>query len=217
MELSVKRLRIHYSKTGFIRFTSNLDVQHIWERTLRRAGIAVAYSQGFHPQAKIQQASPLPLGFESTAEIVDIWISPTSDLQINADHLNQYLPDGFHVSHVGYAAISERSLQSRLFSSSYDIYFTNHKTRQDLEDLCQQVINASTILFTRHNGKQYDLKPLILNLVIQEDDIKGSFLSITLSSQINSTGRPDHFLQSFHIDPALTHIFRTDIRFMDDE
>ncbi len=217
METSAKRLRIHYSKIGFIRFTSNLDVQRIWERTLRRAGIHITYSQGFHPQAKIQQASPLPLGFESIAEIVDIWISPTSDLQITADLLNQYLPDGFHVSHVGYAAISERSLQSRLFSSSYDIYLTNQKTRQDLENLCQQVINASTILFTRHNGKQYDLKPLISLLEIHEDIQKCDYLSMTLSSQNNSTGRPDHLLQYFQIDPALTRIIRTNIDFINDD
>ena len=217
MELPEKRLRIQYSKTGFIRFTSNLDVQRIWERTLRRAGIAAAYSQGFHPQAKIQQASPLPLGFESTAEIVDIWICPTSDLQVTSDLLNQYLPDGFHVFHVEYVNISEHSLQSHLFSSSYDIYFLNNRSRQDLESLCQQVDNASTILFTKHNGKQYDLKPLILDLTIQEDEIKGNFLSITLSSQINSTGRPDHFVQFFHIDPSLTRIVRTAIRFMDDD
>ena len=217
MELPEKRLRIHYSKTGFIRFTSNLDVQRIWERTLRRAGIAVAYSQGFHPQAKIQQASPLPLGFESTVEIVDIWISLASDLQNPSDLLNQYLPDGFHVSQVEYIDISEHSLQSRLFSSSYDIHFMNNISRQDLESLRHQVNNASTILFTKHNGKQYDLKPLIFDLTIQEDDGNYSFLSITLSSQINSTGRPDHLLQSFHIDPALTRIIRTAIRFMDDD
>lgn len=217
MELSEKRLRIHYSKTGFLRFTSNLDVQRVWERTFRRAGIATAYSQGFHPQAKIQQASPLPLGFESTTEIVDIWISPSSDLPITADLLNQYLPAGFHVFRVEYIDISERSLQSRLLSSSYDIYFSNPKTRQELESLCQQVNSASTILFTKHNGKQYDLKPLIFDLVIQENEQKGSFLSITLSCRINSTGRPDHFLQFFYIDPALTRIVRTHIRFMEDD
>ena len=67
------RYRINYSKKEGMRYTSNLDVHKMWERTFRRAKLPLAYSQGFHPQPKIQQASPLPLGFLSDYEIVDFF------------------------------------------------------------------------------------------------------------------------------------------------
>jgi uncharacterized protein (DUF2344 family) len=72
------RLRIVFSKTGALRYTGHLDLQKIWERTARRAGLPLAYSQGFHPQPKIQLAAALPLGFSGRAELVDIWLDAES-------------------------------------------------------------------------------------------------------------------------------------------
>ena len=39
-----RRLRLRFSKTGKIRFTSHRDVARMWERALRRSGLPVAYS-----------------------------------------------------------------------------------------------------------------------------------------------------------------------------
>ena len=68
------RLRITFSKSGALRYTGHLDLQTTWERTLRRAGLPLAYTHGFHPGPRIQIASALPLGFIGRAEIVDIWL-----------------------------------------------------------------------------------------------------------------------------------------------
>jgi hypothetical protein len=58
----MQRIRIQYAKTEPLRYTGNLDMHRIWERTLRRARLTIAYSQGFHPQPRLNQACPLPLG-----------------------------------------------------------------------------------------------------------------------------------------------------------
>src|SRR5512136_903583 len=68
------RLRITFSKSGALRYTGHLDLQTTWERIVRRAGLPLAYTQGFHPGPRIQIASALPLGFIGHAEIVDIWL-----------------------------------------------------------------------------------------------------------------------------------------------
>src|SRR5512136_271004 len=68
------RLRITFSKNGALRYAGHLDLQTTWERTVRRAGLPLAYTHGFHPGPKIQIASALPLGFIGRAEIVDIWL-----------------------------------------------------------------------------------------------------------------------------------------------
>ena len=57
------RLRLTFSKTGSLRYTGHLDLHTIWERTIRRAGLPLAYTQGFHPGPKIQIASALAAGF----------------------------------------------------------------------------------------------------------------------------------------------------------
>lgn len=66
------RLRIRFSKLGKIRFTSHRDTARIWERGLRRAGLPVAYSEGFTPRPRISFGLALPTGYESEAEYLDM-------------------------------------------------------------------------------------------------------------------------------------------------
>ena len=68
------RIRVTFSKTYHMRYTSHLDVHRTWERTLRRARLPLAYSQGFNPRPKINLAAALPLGFTSDCEIVEFWL-----------------------------------------------------------------------------------------------------------------------------------------------
>ena len=68
------RVRITFAKTDAMRFTGHLDLHRAWERTFRRAGLPLAYTQGFSPHPRINLASALPLGFTSERELVDIWL-----------------------------------------------------------------------------------------------------------------------------------------------
>ena len=42
--------RVRFAKRGKVRFLSHRDLARVWERALRRAGIRVAYSEGFSPR-----------------------------------------------------------------------------------------------------------------------------------------------------------------------
>src|SRR5690606_33558809 len=66
------KYRLRYAKFGPARFASHLDLGRALGRALRRAGLPVAYSQGFHPLPKMAFGPPLPVGVESEAEFVDI-------------------------------------------------------------------------------------------------------------------------------------------------
>lgn len=209
-----KRLRIFYSKQSSIRFTSILDVQKIWERTFRRAGITLAYSQGFHPQAKIQQASPLPLGFCGDEEIMDVWIEPKQENSVEIDQINPYLPVGMVAHRIDLIDLSAHSLQQYVDFSEYSIVFLDSLSKDALSSLAESIQTSETILFLKHNGKQYDLKPLIKSIHVENDSEKSLSLSISLSSAPGATGRPDHVLQYFHYDPSHALITRKKIHFL---
>jgi radical SAM-linked protein len=66
------RLRIRYSKLGKIRFTSHRDVARIWERSLRRAALPIAYTEGFAPRPKLSFGLALSTGYESLGEYLDV-------------------------------------------------------------------------------------------------------------------------------------------------
>jgi len=75
----VQRLRIRYAKRGPLRFTSHRDFARAFERAVRRAGVPVAFSQGFTPHPKISYASAAPTGVASEAEYLEIGLQAPVD------------------------------------------------------------------------------------------------------------------------------------------
>ena len=63
-----KRLRVTYSKQGPAKYFGHLELSNILLRAIRRAGIPVKFSEGFHPKPRISFDDPLPVGLESLQE-----------------------------------------------------------------------------------------------------------------------------------------------------
>lgn len=74
-----QRIRVEFTKSETVRFISHLDVLRYWERVIRRAGLPLAYSQGFTPHPRITFAGPLPVGFTGAAEIMDFQLEERRD------------------------------------------------------------------------------------------------------------------------------------------
>lgn len=91
------KIRLKWGKTGPVRFLSHLDNYRIFERAIRRAELPVAYSQGFHPHMKLSFGPPLPVGYSSECEFLDIQMDGACNHQQVAQ-LAQALPEGFFVS-----------------------------------------------------------------------------------------------------------------------
>lgn len=66
------KLRVRLAKEQLARFFSHLDVQRTLERTLRRATLPIAYSQGFNPHPRLSFASALATGVSSEGEFIDL-------------------------------------------------------------------------------------------------------------------------------------------------
>ena len=54
--MAQQRWRVTFAKGPQLKYISHLDLSLAWERALRRAGMPLAYSQGFNPQARLQLA-----------------------------------------------------------------------------------------------------------------------------------------------------------------
>ena len=68
--LAVKavRYRVWHTKEAEAAYISQLELQSLLERAMRRAGLPMAFSQGFHPLPLISCGRALPVGVESQAE-----------------------------------------------------------------------------------------------------------------------------------------------------
>jgi radical SAM-linked protein len=93
----VQRIRIRYAKRGPMRFTSHRDFARAFERSLRRAGAPIAFSQGFTPHPKISYASAAPTGVASEAEYLEIGLRRRVDPEALRVALDAALSPGLDV------------------------------------------------------------------------------------------------------------------------
>lgn len=205
------RLRLTFAKTAAMRFTGHLDLHRTWERTLRRARLPLAYSQGFSPHPHINLASALPLGFTSEAEIIDVWLEqelPVTDVQAM---LQPALPPGIQISSIVVVDSSLPSLQSELVAGEFII--TLLEPVPDLEARCNALL-ASTSLLRQWREKDYDLRPLIQALEVLTPDDKNHLRLLTrLLAQPGATGRPEQVASALGISPETIRVHRTRLLF----
>ncbi|MDL1982524.1 MAG: TIGR03936 family radical SAM-associated protein, partial [Deltaproteobacteria bacterium] len=66
-------------------------------RALRRAGIPIKFSEGFHPKPKISFEDTLPIGLESLKEYFYLVVPENFKPQSIIESLNKHLPEGLSV------------------------------------------------------------------------------------------------------------------------
>ncbi|MGH8775781.1 MAG: TIGR03936 family radical SAM-associated protein [Jiangellaceae bacterium] len=115
----MQRLRVRFAKRGRLRFTSHRDFQRAFERALRRAGVPIAYSQGFTPHPKVSYAGAAPTGAASEAEYLEIAVTRQCDPAALAGSLDAALPAGLDVVEVVEA--THGSLADRLEASDWEL------------------------------------------------------------------------------------------------
>lgn len=90
------RYRCSYSKTGPARYISHREFINILHRALRRSGLPLSFSGGFHPLARISAGPSLAVGIEGINEFFDIEL--TAEADISPEIFNVFLPVGIKVT-----------------------------------------------------------------------------------------------------------------------
>jgi len=91
-----------FSKTGWMRYISHLDLLRLFDRALRRAGFKFYLSKGFNPRAVIRIKKALKLGIESKDEEVEFLLEETISPINFKERFNEQLPDGMEILEVGF-------------------------------------------------------------------------------------------------------------------
>jgi len=209
-------IRITFAKQGPLRYTGHLDLHKLWERAARRAELPLAYSQGFHPQPKMNIAAALPLGFSSLCEVMDLKLEHEIQLEGLREKLQQTLPAGIQVLNVESADERARALQTQVISAEYQVALTGSIDVSELKRKIDSVMESQSIIRERR-GKMYDLRPLIeeLSLTLEPSLAGREELSIhmCLAAREGATGRPEEVLDTLGIAFEETRIERTNLIF----
>ena len=201
------RIRITFAKLGALRYTGHLDLHKLWERTARRAELPLAYSQGFHPQPKMNIAAALPLGFSSRCEVLDMRLERDIPLEGLREKLQGTLQTGIQVMAVESVADSAPTLQTEVVSAEYEVVLIEAGFDPEVKRRIESVMATESIIRTRR-GKEYDLRPLIETLNLGDDKI-----TMRLAAREGATGRPEEVLDVLGIAFEGTRIERTRLIF----
>ena len=196
------RYRAVFSKNGDMRFIGHLDLQQLFERALRRSALPLRYSQGFSPKVRLNLAGALPLGFTSTAEMMDFWLEQRVEPPLIQDQLNAALPSGIRIISVTEVPNDLPSLQASLKSAEYEVSFKADIDVSAVNANLEDLLNKPNLIVTRRN-KQVDLKPLVEALHWEEDK-----LYLRLSSRSEASARPDELLVLLDLTPEQYDIQR---------
>ncbi|MEZ4641797.1 MAG: TIGR03936 family radical SAM-associated protein [Chloroflexota bacterium] len=210
----VQRLRLIFRKEGAARYISHLDLARALERALNRANMPVTYSQGFNRRPKLAMATALPLGYTSEYELADIWLNEKMEpAQAQAQIMSRMAP-GIDVYQVSDVPISGPSLQALTTESTYIATPLDPIDVAELEQKIAAILAAPTLPRVReqkNKRKEYDLRPLILDLSVSETAVSTPTITMRLCLEPAKTGRPDEVLLALDLDALAAHIHRTHI------
>lgn len=205
------RIRIRFHKTEAMRYTGHLDLQRAWERSFRRAGLPLAYSQGFHPQPRLNLAAALPLGFTSECEVLDAWLKKPLPIETVQQALAAALPPGLRLSQISEVEARLPALQTQVQAAEYRLRLLD--SLPDLEERLENLRNAGSLLRQRR-GKAYDLRPLIEDVSLLPNDAEGrQQFRLRLAARPGATGRPEEVLEAMGIPAGRARIERTALFF----
>jgi len=209
----MQRVRITYAKLAALRYTSNLDVHKIWERSLRRARLPLAYSQGFHPQPKLIQACPLPLGLTSQAEMIDIWFDAEIPQGEIRSALEPALPPGLILHTIQPVDHGQPSLPKTVVSAEYVATFLDPSASETLPQRIADLLAAQTLPRV-WRGRQYDLRLLVEKAELLPPDDQGQArLLLRLAAREGATGRVEEVMSALGYDPYEVRVERVQLVF----
>ena len=218
---AVQRMRMTFTKEGTARYISHLDLARAVERALNRAGLPIAYTQGFNRRPRLSLAAALPLGYTSQAEIADVWLTEPVDPPRFLARLGLSMPPGITVTAAEEVELSAPSIQKLLADSSYEVEFLEPIDEDELRENVAAVLAAESLVRERSRRKSdkpqlVDLRPLVMELEVVPRG-RGVLLLMRLVQTASQTGRPDDVLMALGIDPLDTRVRRIALGFGDAE
>ena len=190
------RLRCTFVEQGRLALLSHLEVAHTLERTVRRAGLPFAVSQGFSPHMKIAFGAALPVGVGSTCEVFDVqlkdYVAPEKALAALQD---ASVPD-LMVQECRYVEKNAPAASVAFPFSTYEVRFNAPVTHIDVPE---------TITVVR---KRKEKVLVVGEYLVRLFDLSGDTATFTLEAKPTGSLRPDVLLQHCGIDAEIITVTR---------
>lgn len=158
-----------FTKLGYLKFISHLDLVDLFQRTLFQNKVDVKFSEGFNPHPRMSIAYPLPLGIESNSEYMEIYLNSRIDLKDFLIKMNERLPAGIKIARAKYD--DDESISNKVKSVVYafkllNTFFDKNKdvdiakeldkiNSMDIVEIERKRKKGKRRIFVKENAKEY--------------------------------------------------------------
>jgi radical SAM-linked protein len=210
------RLRVHYGKVGRLRWLSHLELIHSLERSIRRAGLDYAITQGFSPHMKASFGPALPVGTAGENEYLDVWLTRYTDAQEVLERLRASTPADLAPLGARYVADKEPSLTAAITIARYVVFVPGKESSADsVQAALDSVVGTGHLIVERKGKKKvFDLARSLPEEVRVNDRDGGCDVDLTVRMGPQGSLRPDMLireaLRTASLSAAVAHTTRTD-------
>jgi len=208
--MTATKVRLSFAKRGDLRLVSHHDLLRCLERTLRRAQIPMAVTQGFNPRPKIVFALALALGIEGRREVVELELAEPLESAELLQRLTEVSPPGLDWVDVKVVAPGRSAPQVEAVQYFLEVPVD----RQEATQSQLAALLASTQWpYTRHrDGRNVaiDVRPFVLGA---EFDPLG-VLRFRMKITPNGSARPEEVIDALGLSDLLgqgTVLVRTEV------
>lgn len=160
------RVWLKFRRADELAFISHLDAHKAYYRMFRRADIPLALSQGFNPHPIMSLAAPLPLGFQSEADYLDIVLSSSMALQEISRRLSTVSGhEAFQL--VGLRQVPQQGVSALAALVAWAEYNIDLKRAPGLVESIERFNSADSAVFTKQTKRgerEADAKGLVRRL-----------------------------------------------------
>jgi radical SAM-linked protein len=160
-----------FTKLDHARYLGHLELVSVFIRALKRAGLNLVYSRGFHPMPKVSFACALPVGTESIQETVDIEVAGKGDIASLKNIINRQLPDGISVTSVD--EVPHNRKRQLLLESHFLMTLNGLELKKDDLDRFLMSDDFPVVKINKKGEHKINARPLVKSLkLISPDEIE---------------------------------------------
>ena len=218
MEQAIRyKTRMRFTKTGSVRFIGHLDLMRFFQKAIRRAGLDVAYSQGYSPHQLMSFAAPLGVGATTDGDYIDVEFVPgEAEPDEIMKKLNDALTDEVFITEIERMPEGFKNSMSLLECSAYMVTAKNEDSfPAEYKEKFEEFLSQDSIIITKKtkkSEKEIDLKPAVLSYAFDQEDFEkkigeklpelhpvytGESIYLKLPTSSENTVKPEQVIDTF--------------------
>ena len=194
------KVRIKFAKSGPMRFIGHLDLMRFFQKAVRRAGIDVAYSEGFSPHQIMSFAAPISVGLASRGEYLDLEVKSHAGAKDMKRRLDRAMVEGMEILGITMLGDGAKNAMASVAAARYSLKFRpGYAPAFDWPVKLEEFYHKPSILVrkkTKKSEMDLDLKPHIYELSVLGGG-KDAAISMLVNAGSSCNIKPGLVMEAF--------------------